>query len=152
MPYMKLASSLLTAIRNSSSLKVKLDTMCFIEMAKVELKHVEVWWICVKRACDGDRTDLLSAISWPICRSAAVTVQRPRANNVPTNSVMTFFQVDAVNSGSKCARTAIMGLGRDIRNLLVAETSAFVSFYLTIKVLDLLSSHNCTKSRKEETR
>jgi hypothetical protein len=32
-------------------------------------------------------------------------------------------------------------------NLLVAETSAFVSFYLTIEVLDLLSSHNCTKSR-----
>jgi hypothetical protein len=65
---------------------------------------------------------------------------------------MTFFQVGAVNSGSKCARTTIMGLDRDIRNLLVAETSAFVSFYLTIKVLDLLSSHNCTKSRKEETR
>jgi hypothetical protein len=84
--------------------------------------------------------------------SAAVTVQRPRANNVNTNSVMTFFQVGAVNSSSKCARTAIMGLDRDIRNLLVAETSAFVSFYLTIKVLDLLSSHNCTKSRKEETR
>jgi hypothetical protein len=70
---------------------------------------------------------------------------------------MTFFQVGALNSGSKCARTAIMGLGSDIRNLLVAETSAFVSFYLTIKVLDLLSFHNCSKSRlrdkrKEETR
>jgi len=38
-----------------------------------------------------------------------------------TNSVMAFFQVGAVNSGSKCARTAIMGLGRDIMNLLVAQ-------------------------------
>jgi hypothetical protein len=42
--------------------------------------------------------------------------------SVPTNSVKTFFPVGAVNSSSKCARTAIMGLGRDIRNLLVARS------------------------------
>jgi len=65
---------------------------------------------------------------------------------------MTFFQVGAVNSGSKGARTAIMGLGKDIRNLLVVETSAFVSFYLTTKVLDLLSSQNCTKSSADALR
>jgi hypothetical protein len=59
---------------------------------------------------------------------------------------MTFFQVGAVNSGSKGARTALMGLGKDIRNLLVVETRAFVSFSLTTKVLDLLSCQNCTKS------
>jgi hypothetical protein len=59
---------------------------------------------------------------------------------------MTFLQLGALNSGSKGARTARMGLGQDIRNLLVVETRAFVSFYLTTKVLDLLSSQNCTKS------
>ena len=68
------------------------------------------------------------------------------------------LQVGAVNSGSKCARTAIMGLGSDIRNLLVAQIVLLSAFILlTIKVLDLLSFHNCSKSRlrdkrKEETR
>ena len=32
---------------------------------------------------------------------AAVTVRRPRANTVPTNRSTTFFQVGAVNSGSR---------------------------------------------------
>src|SRR5713101_2948357 len=35
----------------------------------------------------------------PLCRSAAVTVRRPRAHKVPISKVTTFFHVGALNSG-----------------------------------------------------
>src|SRR5439155_24684456 len=98
--------------------------------------RLSTWWNALQ----------CGSICSPICRRAAVTVRRPRANTVPTTSVTTFFQVGAVNSGSKCAKTAIMELGKDIGHLLVELIVLSSASILQQRSLQVLSSQKCTKS------